>query len=331
MFRSGCCSRTKKGANTIEAAEIVMEIAIGIDLGGTKTELIALDDADHELLRRRVPTPRDNYNDALGVICCLIWDTEAKLGARATVGVGHPGVVSRTSGLVKNANSTWLIGHPLVRDLEARLARPVTCVNDANCFALSEATDGAAAGFSVAFAVILGTGVGGGICVNGRILTGPNAIAGEWGHAPLPWASSEELPGPHCYCGKYGCLEIFLSGPALTCDHERTTGRNLTPPDILAAAASGDLAAEASLARYEDRLARGLAIVVNLLDPDVIVLGGGISNLDRLYENLPRLLPRYVFSDRFVTSIRRAAHGDSSGVRGAARLGRQYNASVVWP
>ena len=311
----------------IESVEIVVGLAIGIDLGGTKTELIALDDAGHELLRRRVPTPRDNYDGTLDAICRLIWDTELELGARATIGVGHPGVVSPTTKLVKNANSTWLIGHPLVRDLEVRLARPVTCFNDANCFALSEATDGTAAGFGVVFAVILGTGVGGGICIEGRVLTGPNAIAGEWGHGPLPWASSEELPGPRCYCGKYGCLETFLSGPALTCDHERTTGRNLAPPDILAAAAAGDLAAAASLARYEDRLARGLAIVVNLLDPDVIVLGGGISNLDRLYDNLPGLLLRYVFSDRFMTPIRRAAHGDSSGVRGAARLGHWHNIS----
>jgi fructokinase len=231
-----------------------------------------------------------------------------------------PGVISPATGLVKNANSTWLNGRPLTEDLAARLARPVRLANDANCFALSEATDGAGAGRTIVFGVILGTGVGGGLIVNGRVVTGANAIAGEWGHNALPWPEPGELPGPACYCGRHGCIETFLCGPGLARDHEAATGQHLDAAGVVAAAAAGDAGALASVARYEQRLARGLASIINVVDPDVIVLGGGLSNIERLYKNVPALWEPYVFSDTVVTRLARAVHGDSSGVRGAAWL-----------
>lgn len=271
---------------------------IGIDLGGTKTEIVALDHAGAELLRERVPTPRGDYTATVATIAALVKSAEAKVGARktASVGIGIPGAESRLTGLIKNANSTWLIGQPLRADLEAALGRPVRIANDANCFALSEATDGAAAGAEVVFGVILGTGVGGGIVVRGAVLAGANAIAGEWGHNPLP---GEEEARP-CYCGRLDCIETFLCGPAL--------------------AADGGAEDEAAMQRYETRLARALAQVINILDPDAIVLGGGVSNLDRLYDRVPRLWGEWVFSDHVATRLLKNRHGDSSGVRGAAWL-----------
>ena len=250
----------------------------------------------------------------------VVEELESRLGTRATVGVGMPGAISPATGLVKNANSVWLIGQPLDRDLSARLARPVRLANDANCFALSEATDGAGRGARVVFGVIVGTGTGGGIVVDGRVLVGPNAIAGEWGHNPLPWPRDGEWPGPKCYCGKTACIETFLSGPGLAADHERAAGERVEAPELVRRAADGDAAAEATLARYEDRMARALAGVINILDPDVIVLGGGMSNLTRLYQSVPRLWTEYAFSDRVATPLRPPVHGDSSGVRGAAWL-----------
>jgi fructokinase len=292
---------------------------IGIDLGGTKTEAIALD-AVRPLVRRRIATPRE-YAGTLDGIVALVETIEAETGRRGSVGVGIPGVVSRTTGLVKNANSTWLIGRPLLSDLAARLARPVRIANDANCFALSEAMDGAGRGFETVFAVILGTGVGGGIAIRQRIVDGPNQIAGEWGHNPLPWMTEDEhATAAECYCGKRGCIETFLSGPGFERDHALRTGVTLSSPEIVRAAAGGDPHAEASLGRYHDRLARGLAAVINLLDPDVIVLGGGMSNLPDLSAAVSHRLPRHVFSDAVLTAIVPNEHGDSSGVRGAAWL-----------
>lgn len=296
---------------------------IGIDLGGTKIEGIVLDADGNQRARRRVPTPRGDYAGTLEAIADLVAGLEAETGGgRASVGLGIPGIVSPRTGLVKNANSTWLIGQPFDRDLSARLGRPVRVENDANCLAVSEAADGAAAGAAVVFAAIVGTGVGGGIVVHGRPLTGRNAIAGEWGHSPLPWPGAGELPGPSCYCGKAGCLETFASGPAVAADHERATGDALTAAEIAARAAVGDGAARATMDRLAGRLGRGLAAVVNLLDPDVIVLGGGLSNIPYLYEALPAVVARWVFSDTIDTPIRPARHGDSSGVRGAAWLWR---------
>jgi len=296
------------------------KIRIGIDLGGTKTEIIALD-ADQEVrARHRTQTPRDDYAGTLRVIGGLVAKVEAETGARGTVGVGIPGSLSPFTGRMRNANSVWLNGKHLDADLAEVLERPVRLANDADCFALSEAVDGAGSGASTLFGVIIGTGTGGGIVVNGRLLTGPNRIAGEWGHNPLSWPRDEELPGPPCYCGKQGCIETFLSGPGLTRDFLEATGRHLTPPQIIAASAVHDPEAEAALWRYEDRMARALAGVVNLLDPDVIVLGGGLSNLDRLYQEIPRLIGRYLFSDGARIDIRPPVHGDSSGVRGAAWL-----------
>ena len=280
---------------------------IGIDLGGTKIEAIALDGA-REVARRRVPTPRGDYEATIATVSALV----RELGA-GTVGVGIPGALSRVSGLVKNANSTWLIGRPLKQDLEKAIGREVRLENDANCFALSEATDGAGAGAQVVFGVILGTGVGGGIVVHGRVLTGPNAIAGEWGHNPLPAPAAEDLPLPACYCGRSGCIETYLSGPGLAADHLKLTDERLNAEEI--AARAGE-----ALGRYEERLARALASVINVLDPDVIVLGGGMSNVERLYTEVPRLWSKHVFSDQVATRLARNAHGDSSGVRGAAWL-----------
>jgi fructokinase len=294
-------------------------LRVGVDLGGTKTEALAIDPAGRELSRLRVPTPGGDYSATLAAIAGLVERIEADLGERARVGVGMPGALSPATGVVKNANSTWLNGRPLAEDLRHRLGRPVRLANDANCFALSEAVDGAGAGARVTFGVILGTGTGGGIVVDGRVLTGPNAVAGEWGHNSLPWPGEGERPGPACYCGRSGCIETFLSGPGLARDYERATGRKRSPREILQVAGV-EPEAEAALARYEERLARGLASVINLLDPDVIVLGGGLSNLARLYESVPRLWSRFVFSDRVDTPLRPPKHGDSSGVRGAAWL-----------
>ncbi len=293
---------------------------IGIDLGGTKIAAVALDGAGRALARRRLPTPAGDYAATVAAIARLVAELEEETGASGTVGVGIPGTISPASGRVKNANSTWLIGRPLDRDLERALGRPVRLANDANCFALSEATDGAAAGASVVFGVILGTGVGGGLVVDGRVIAGRNLIAGEWGHNPLPARTDDERPGPPCYCGRRGCVETFLSGPGLARDHRRTTGRDWAPPEIAAAAAAGDGGAAAALDRYARRLARALASVINVLDPDVIVLGGGLSTLDLLYEAVPRYWRAHVFSDRVDTRLVRNRHGPASGVRGAAWL-----------
>jgi len=293
---------------------------IGIDLGGTKIEGIVLDDEGGERARLRVPTPAGDYEATIAAVTALVSELERRAGPAASVGVGIPGTLSPASGRVKNANSTWLIDRPLDRDLEAALGRPVVIANDANCFAVSEAADGAAAGAGVVFGVILGTGVGGGIVVHSRELVGLNAIAGEWGHNPLPWPAGDELPGAACYCGRSGCIETFLSGPALARSFAEIAGRSIPPADIAALAEAGDDVAEGVLARYEDRLARALASVINLLDPDVIVLGGGISNVERLYRTVPRLWQDRVFSDRTDTPLVRNRHGDSSGVRGAAWL-----------
>lgn len=298
---------------------------IGIDLGGTKIEAIVLADDGRIQARRRVPAPRGDYHATVTALRDLTAAISAEAAAAtAPVGVGIPGTISPATGLIKNANSTWLIGHPLDRDLAEATGRRVRLANDANCFALSEASDGAGAGHAVVFGAILGTGCGAGIVVNGHALTGPNAIAGEWGHNPLPWPlpgpQAGEQPGPLCYCGKHGCQETFFSGTGLEQDFRRQTGRDLDGPAIVAAAAAGDAAAEATLQRYEHRLARGLAAILNVLDPDIVVLGGGLSNLSRLYENVPRLWGSYVFSDTVTTKLAKNHHGDSSGVRGAAWL-----------
>jgi fructokinase len=293
---------------------------LGIDLGGTKIEIIALDGSGLELARHRVPTPQGDYGATLAAIAGLVQRVEAELGATGPLGIGTPGALSRATGTLKNSNSVCLIGRPLLKDLEEILDRPVHMENDANCFALSEAIDGAAQEAGVVFGVILGTGVGGGIVVHRRVLNGRNAIAGEWGHNPLPWPTDAELPGPQCYCGKRGCIETFLSGPAIARDHLRTAGDALEPLAIKARSEAGDSACLATIERYEQRLARSLAMVINILDPDVIVLGGGMSNVQRLYETVPRLWGGYVFSDRVDTPLVRARHGDSSGVRGAAFL-----------
>ena len=292
---------------------------IGIDLGGTKIEALALGSGGVELTRRRVETPRA-YAGTVDAIVRLVAEVERDLGATGTVGVGIPGAIVPSTGVVKNANSTWLIGEPLGRDLAARLGREVRVMNDANCFALSEAADGAAAGARVVFGVILGTGVGGGVVVDGRCLDGPNLIAGEWGHNPLPWPRDDERPGPPCYCGKTGCIEKFLSGPGFQDDHRAATGESLDAREIVRRAHSGDGDAAATLARYHDRLARGLATVINILDPDVVVLGGGMSNIAGLAEAASAGLPRWVFSNTVATRVVPNVHGDSSGVRGAAWL-----------
>jgi len=294
-------------------------LRIGVDLGGTKIEAIAIDDDGRERLRRRILTPRDDYVATLEAMARLVAEIERELGARGSVGIGMPGAISPATGLVKNANSVWLNGRPLAQDLERALDRPLRFANDANCFALSEATDGAAAGARAVFGVIVGTGTGGGLVVDQRIWTGPNAIAGEWGHNPLPWPRGDEWPGPPCYCGKSGCIETFLSGPGLAHDYSRATGREISA-DQLAARAASDPQAEAALTRYEERMARALAGVINVIDPDVIVLGGGISNLQRLFAAVPRLWEPHVFSDRVDTRLLPPRHGDSSGVRGAAWL-----------
>ena len=281
---------------------------IGVDLGGTKIEAIALGADGAEIFRKRVLTPRGDYDATVAAVAALVHDAGA-----GRVGVGIPGALSRVTGLVKNANSTWLIGRPLKDDLARALGRPVRIENDANCFALSEAIDGAGRDARAVFGVILGTGVGGGIVIDRRVLIGRNAIAGEWGHNPLPLPAPTDLPLPACYCGRAGCIETYLSGPALARDHAALTGESRSAEEI--AAIDG-----VALARYVERLARALASVINVLDPDVIVLGGGLSNIERLYSDVPRLWSRYVFSDHVATRLARHLHGDSSGVRGAAWL-----------
>ena len=292
---------------------------IGIDLGGTKIEGIALDSTGHERARKRIPSPR-SYDATIAAIRDLVVALEAEAGEQGTVGIGMPGAVSPATGLVKNANSTWLIGHPFGRDLEAALGREVRLANDADCFALSEATDGAAAGAKSVFGVILGTGVGGGIVVNGALLSGPNAIAGEWGHNSLPFVLADEMPGPDCYCGKKGCIETWVSGPGFAADYMRDTREALSPEAIVAAAEAGNRPARLALRRYADRLARALSHVINILDPHAIVLGGGMSNVAALYDEVPSRWGAYVFSDTVATPLLRHKHGDSSGVRGAAWL-----------
>jgi fructokinase len=298
---------------------------LGIDVGGTKIEIIAIDNDGETLLRRRVPTPQGDYTATLAAIRDLVVGAEEETGCTGSVGVGIPGSLSPLTGLVRNANSTWINGHAFDRDLARLLGRPVRVQNDANCLAVSEATDGAGAGDNVVFAAILGTGVGAGIAINGRPLTGRHAIAGEWGHNPLPWPQGEELPGPPCFCGKRGCVETFLSGPGLARDYLKWSGAERSGPEIVALAGAGSAGgpeseAVAALERYLDRLARSLAGVINIVDPDVVVFGGGLSAIDLLYEQLPQRLPRYVFAETCSTPLRRAQHGDSSGVRGAAWL-----------
>ena len=322
-------------------------LRFGIDLGGTKIELIALDQSGQTLLRRRIDTPHNDYAATVAALAALVVDAETALGQTGTVGIGTPGAISPATGLMKNCNSTCLNGKPLKQDIERALHREIRLANDANCFALSEATDGAAAGAEVVFGVILGTGVGGGVVVRGQVLAGANAIAGEWGHSPLPyfqgahtqtdrestgthpvtdaalvhpWPNARELQGTACYCGKKACVETWLSAAGLIADHMHYGGEAVTPQDIAQRAAEKDGACSKTLARYEERLARALAGVINLLDPNVIVLGGGLSNIARLYDTVPRLWPRYVFSDRINTRLVAPQFGDSSGVRGAAWL-----------
>lgn len=295
-------------------------VRMGVDLGGTKIELLALAPDGRELWRRRVRTPRGDYRGTIAAIADLVETAERDLGIRACVGVGIPGSVSPRTGVIRNANSTWLNARPLKEDLETRLGREIRLANDANCLAVSEATDGAGAGAAIVFAAILGTGVGGGLVVNKALLAGANAIAGEWGHSPLPQPDAEDHPLPACYCGRAGCVETYLSGPGLARDHARRHGGALAAVDIAAAAAAGDPACLDSLQRYERRLARALAVVINLVDPHVIVLGGGLSKIGRLYQEVPRLWSAHVFSDEVVTRLLPARHGDASGVRGAAWL-----------
>lgn len=293
---------------------------IGIDLGGTKIEGIALDDHGKELVCQRIDTPRDDYQATVDAVVSLVHRLEADMQQTGTVGIGIPGAISPVTQVVKNANSTWLIGKPLHTDLKQALAREVRIANDANCFVVSEATDGAARDAEVVFGVIVGTGTGGGVYVRGKEITGGNAIAGEWGHNPLPWPTPDEYPGRECYCGKRGCIETWLSGPGFTTDHQLHGGKGHTAKDIVALAEEGDKLAESALQRYENRMTRALATVINIIDPDIIVLGGGMSNITRLYTNVPKLWNQYVFSDQVLTRLVPPLHGDSSGVRGAAWL-----------
>lgn len=306
--------------SNVAAANTAADLHIGIDLGGTKIEILALESDGAVRARHRVPTPRHDYAATLQTIAALVQAVESELGRRAWVGIGMPGTLSPASGLVKNANSVWLNDQALDRDLEALLGRPLRFANDADCFALSEARDGAAAGATSVFGVILGTGVGGGVVIGGQLLSGPNGIAGEWGHNPLPWAGDGELPGPACYCGQHGCIETWLSGPGLVRDYRLHGGEADSVAVIAAAAVAGDAIAESALERYEGRLARVLASIINVLDPQAIVLGGGLSQISRLYDTVPALWSDYVFSDRVDTQLLPPRHGDSSGVRGAAWL-----------
>jgi fructokinase len=293
---------------------------IGIELNGTTVEAVGLADDGTVVVRRRVATPRDDYDGTIVALVALVSEIEARTGERCTVGVGTAGALSSASGLMKNSSSVWLNHRPLAQDLECAIARPVRLANDASCFALSEATDGAAAGAEIVFGLILGAGIGGGIVVRGRPLGGPNAVAGEWGHTPMPWPEAGEWPGPACYCGRTGCIELYLSGPGLAREFEEAGGPVISAEAIAAAADSGDPRAEAVLLRYEQRLARALASVINVVDPDVIVLGGELSNLRRLYPSVPSRWGRYVFSERVRTQLVAPTHGAASGVRGAAWL-----------
>jgi len=293
---------------------------IGIDLGGTKIEGIVLDENGRELIRHRVDTPKGNYEGTLNSIANLVKHLEAGVSVTASVGVGTPGAVSPVSGLLRNSNSVCMNDKPVKQDLEAILQREIRISNDANCFALSEATDGAAAGASVVFGVIVGTGTGAGVVVNGQVLGGPNAIAGEWGHNPLPWPAQNESPGPQCYCGKQGCIETFLSGPGLSNSYTELSCEKRNAKEIVSLAEAGDQKARQCLQQYEIQMAKGLAHVINILDPDVIVLGGGMSNIERLYKNVPKYWNEYVFSDVVRTKLVAPEFGDSSGVRGAAWL-----------
>jgi len=305
-------------------------LRIGIDLGGTKTEAIALDREGQVRVRQRVASPKGDYEATLRNVRDLILATETQAGETGSIGIAIPGTVSPKTGLIMKANSTWLIGHPLDHDLQAALGRPVRLANDANCFALSEAVDGAAQQGSVVFGVIIGTGTGGGVVVERKVITGPNAIAGEWGHNSLPWADENELPGPPCYCGLRGCIETFVSGTGLANDHERITGTSLRAEEIVSLAEGGNEAAEATLVRYERRLGKSLASILNVLDPDIVVLGGGLSNLKRLYASLPSIVAEYAFSDSVSTPIVQNQHGDSGGVRGAAWLWGDSNDGTTY-
>ncbi len=295
-------------------------LKLGIDLGGSKIAGVALDAARAIRAEHRSPAPKGDYRATIAAIAEVIATLERAAGGQGSIGIGMPGCISPATGLVQNSNSTWLNGQPLKRDLEAYLDRPVRMANDANCFALSEATDGAGAGAMSVFGVIIGTGCGGGLVHQSRLIDGPRGIAGEWGHNPLPWPKSNELPGPRCYCGRDGCMETWVSGPALAADHTRVTGRPLAAEAVAAAAKTGDLMASATLERHADRLARGLGMVINIFDPEVIVLGGGLSKLDHLYEMLPRLTSPHIFADHTNLIIRPPRWGDASGVRGAAWL-----------
>jgi fructokinase len=296
------------------------EMRIGIDLGGTKIEALAIDNQGVELARHRIDTPRDDYNATIEAMVGLVRHLEAETGGTGTVGAGIPGSISIVTGLVKNSNSTWLNGRPLDKDFAVALGREVRIANDANCFAMSEATDGAAAGKDIVFGVILGTGCGGGVAVDARVHEGPNGVAGEWGHNPLPWPRPEEYPGPACYCGKRGCMEMWVSGTGIALDYRTATGKGKTTQEIVAEFEAGDPEARAAIERFEDRLARGLAQVINIFDPDVIVIGGGVSRVQDLYRELPKKLPAYVFGGEASTPVLPARFGDSSGVRGAAWL-----------
>jgi fructokinase len=295
-------------------------VRIGVDLGGTKIEIIALDEKGATVLRRRVPTPVGDYSGIVRTIVELVLRAQSQIGSVASVGIATPGALSPQTGLLRNSNSVVLNGKPLDRDITDALGQSVRLENDANCLAISEAVDGAGAGSPVVFGAILGTGVGGGIVIEARILTGLNRFGGEWGHNPLPWAAENERPGHRCYCGKYGCIETFLSGGGFAREYFSLSKKELTAEQIAAAEEAGEPYAVRSLATYKDRLARSLAALVNILDPDVIVLGGGISNINSLYVGLTELIAQYVFSDGIKTKVVRAAHGDSSGVRGAAWL-----------
>lgn len=296
------------------------EMRIGIDLGGTKIEALAIDQSGTELIRHRIDTPRNDYKATIDAMVGLVHHLEEATGKTGTVGAGIPGTISRATGLVKNANSTWLNGRPLDKDLSAALGREVRVANDANCLAVSEATDGAAAGKHVVFGVILGTGCGGGVAIDGRVHDGRNGVGGEWGHNPLPWQRPEEYPGPVCYCGKRGCMEMWVSGTGLALDHKTITGDQKTAREIIAEFEAGDAQAAATFGRFIDRLARGLAHLINVLDPDVLVLGGGLSKVKHIYQEVPKKMPAYVFGGEADTPVLQAKYGDSSGVRGAAWL-----------
>ena len=295
-------------------------LRIGVDLGGTKTEIIAINNAGDIVHSKRVKSPQNDYRETLDNIVSLIRECERQTGHIATIGIGTPGTISTRTQTLKNSNSTWLNGKPLHRDLEEILDREIRIANDANCFTLSEAIDGAAANDNTVFGVIIGTGTGGGIVIDKKLLNGPNGITGEWGHNPLPWKTPAETPGPECYCGKSGCIETFLSGPGMTADFKRKTKNTLAPPEILELARDGNTSAIEILDRYYERMAKSLAHIINILDPDTIVLGGGMSNIEGIYEEIPKRWGNYVFSDSCETKLLKAKYGDASGVRGAAKL-----------